>query len=318
MPILELTCVGCGGVHFDPFFVGPDRLQEKPGCYQLWRCQMCNTMALYPQPSTEETAGYYPEDYVPYQPGLASGLLPRLSTLYGTSKQVSRILRKMNRPGRALDIGCGTGNFLSALQQQGWATHGLEINPHIAWFVHAQRGLDIVVGDSLSTAFADGTFDLITFWDVLEHLPDPRQALREARRLARTSALLIIGIPNPESLEAHIFDRYWAGWDVPRHLWLFPRQILIQMLQETGWNVEEIRYARGRHFLLAQSLRFWLQDMLISKRVSQALLTVFQSWIVRCLFLPYFSIVEWLKIGSAMVIYSRPAENGSENKKRPV
>ncbi len=308
-PAPGLTCIGCGVERFQQFLQGPDRLQEIEGNYTLWRCPECGTFTLHPQPSPERNLDHYPADYIAYQPGQASGKLARCSSAYGAYKQVRFVLQRNPEPGWALDIGCGTGDFLAALRKHAWSVHGLEINRRIARYTHEQRGLNVIVGDSLAGAYASHSFDLITFWDVLEHLADPRQALREARRLARPSALLIIGIPNPESLEASLFGPYWAGWDIPRHLWLFPRRVLVHLVEEAGWEFQEVRYARGRHFLLSQSLRFWLQDRRLPISLSRLLLEGINSWGARALLLPYFSVVERFKASSSLVLFARRKED---------
>ncbi len=153
-PAPGLTCIGCGAERFQQFLQGPDRLQEIGGNYTLWRCPECGTFTLHPQPSPERNLDHYPADYIAYQPGQASGKLARCSSAYGAYKQVRFVLQRNPEPGWALDIGCGTGDFLAALRKHAWSVHGLEINPRIARYTHEQRGLDVIVGDSLAGAYA--------------------------------------------------------------------------------------------------------------------------------------------------------------------
>jgi SAM-dependent methyltransferase len=247
---------------------------------------------------------YYPEDYLAYAPSQAPGIFARWSLTYGVNKQVKEVLKRTSGPGKVLDVGCGAGGFLSGMFKQGWQTHGMEINPRIASKVHRNLRLDIVLADSLDQAYASSTFDLITFWDVLEHLSDPRRALEEASRIGRSSGMLIISLPNPDSLEARWFGHSWAGWDIPRHLWLFPRPVVTRMLEEEGWKVLEIRTFRGRHWLLLQSLSIWLQDRNLHPLVYKILMAIFRSWIVKSLLLPYFVVVERMGKGSIMVFYA--------------
>jgi SAM-dependent methyltransferase len=139
----------------------------------------------------------------------------------------------------------------------------------------------------------------------LEHLSDPRRALEEAARIAQPSALLILSLPNPDSLEARWFKYSWAGWDIPRHLWLFPRPVLKRLLEEEGWQVLEMRTFRGRHWLLVQSLSIWLQDRQLHPLIYKILIAVFRSWLVKFLLLPYFIIVERMGKGSIMVFFAK-------------
>jgi SAM-dependent methyltransferase len=207
--------------------------------------------------------------------------------------------------GRALDIGCGGGEFLSELRKQGWSVYGMEINTHIATFAHNQRGIDMIAGDAHELAYAKNTFDLITLWDTLEHFKDPRRALNDASLVARPSALLVVSTPNPDSLEARWFGPYWAGWDIPRHLNLFSRSTLTWMIEEEGWSVQEVRYFRGRHWLLAHSLRFWLQDKRLPQILYKFSVAFINSRLMQALSLPFFMVVERLKLGSIMVFFAR-------------
>jgi SAM-dependent methyltransferase len=225
-----LKCIGCGEDHFELFLKSKDRLQGGREYFTLQRCLACGTVFLYPQPSRNKMLEYYPEDYLAYTPSQGSGTFARWSLTYGVAKQVRAVLKRAPGPGKVLDVGCGGGGFLSGMVKKGWQALGLEINPRIARKVRRDLWLDVILADSLDQAFTASTFDLITFWDVLEHLSDPRRALKEAARIARPSAQLILSLPNPDSLEARWFKFSWAGWDIPRHMWLFPRQVINNML----------------------------------------------------------------------------------------
>jgi len=301
----RLKCIGCGENQFEVFLESKDRLQGGSEYFTLQRCLTCGAVFLHPQPTRNKTLEYYPEDYLAYAPSQASGIFARWSLIYGGAKQVGAVLKRVSGPGKGLDVGCGGGGFLSGMAKQGWQAHGVEINPRIAGKVRRNRGLDVILADSLDQAYASSTFDLITFWDVLEHLSDPRRALREAARIARPSALLILSLPNPDSLEARWFRYSWAGWDIPRHLWLFPRPVVNKMLEEEGWRVLEMRTFRGRHWLLVQSLSIWLQDKQLHPLVYKILIVVIRSWMAQLLLLPYFTIIEKMNKGSIMVFFAQ-------------
>lgn len=305
----ENRCIGCGNINSEIFLEGPDRMQGTPGHFTLRCCRFCGTIFLSPQPNKTALLRYYPEDYAAYDPGKEPGAMASWSLAYGVQKQVRAVLKGHLQPGRALDVGCGGGEFLAALQGQGWQVQGTEINASIAGFARRRRGLDLTNADSACLPYASGCFDLITFWDVLEHLPDPCLALREAARLARPSARLVASLPNPESLEANIMGRYWAGWDLPRHLWLFPRQVLTDLMEDAGWQVDEVRCLRGRHWLLAKGLDYWLQDKHLPRWLYQLFLVVINSWLIRLLLLPYFALVERMGKGSIMVFFAHRKED---------
>jgi len=302
---MGFQCAGCGNDRFEEFFRGRDRLQGGTEYFTLWRCLVCGTVFQYPQPPKNRILKYYPEDYLAYTPEQATGLLARWSSSYGISKQIRAVLKKAPSRGKVLDVGCGEGGFIAGMNKRGWSAYGLEINPRIASVVHRRHGLDIILADSLDQAYASATFDLITFWDVLEHLSDPRLGLREAARIARPGALLILSLPNPDSLEAHLFGSSWAGWDLPRHLWLFPSSVLRRILNEEGWHVQEIRTFRGRNWLLAQTIGIWLADKPMNPRLKKIIKVFLGSWMGKIILLPYFSLIEMLKKGSIMVFFAQ-------------
>lgn len=267
---------------------------------------------MFPQPDVDELAALYPEDYVPYTPARATGLQRRLLD-YGVAKQVRVVLRHSPGPsGKALDVGCARGDFLAGLRRHGWQVQGLEPNSRIATLARAVHSLQVVEADFMHNNYAGETFDLISFWDVLEHLPDPPAALREAARIARPGALLVISVPDPDSLEARRFGAAWAGWDLPRHLWLFPKDVLRRLLEAAGWKVQVVRHFRGRHWLLLLSLRLWLEMRSVAPVWRARILGLLGSWPAHLLLLPYFAVVEKLGKGSIMVFFAR-RPGGGEN-----
>jgi SAM-dependent methyltransferase len=144
--------------------------------------------------------------------------------------------------GRALDVGCGDGSFLEALAQLGWEVFGTELSPSIAATATQRFGEHIQVGELDHTAHEEASFDLITFWHVLEHVDDPRSALDHARRLIRPDGTVIIAVPNIQSLQAQMFKQDWLHLDVPRHRWHFDPETLTRLADRCGFEVEHIRH----------------------------------------------------------------------------
>ena len=102
-------------------------------------------------------------------------------------------------------------------------------------------------------------------------------------------ATLVVSLPDPNSLEARVFGKYWAGWDIPRHFYLWPHSALTRLLAECGWEPEGSICLRGRHWLLALSLRFWLQDQgVIVQRLGRYVPRFIESLPARVLLWPYF------------------------------
>jgi len=145
-------------------------------------------------------------------------------------------------PGRVLDIGCGDGSFLMALARQGWEVFGTELSESIAATAKKHLGERVRVGAIKDVGFPEASFDLVTFWHVLEHLEDPKLALAEARRLLKADGRVVVAVPNIESLQACIFKEDWLHLDVPRHRWHFSVRTLAAVAHRCGLRVESIHH----------------------------------------------------------------------------
>lgn len=304
----ETACTLCGVDDSVILFEGRDRLHGGPGLFAVRQCRQCGILFLNPRPTPEELEAYYPEEYAPFASGRRLSAWQRWNRRYAASKQIRAVMSRVPKAGRALDVGCATGTFLAALQQKGWKVQGVEINPQAAADAQNTTGGEIFVGDLLEATYASHSFDLVTFWDVLEHLPDPRLALQEAARITRSSGTLVLSLPNPHSLEARLFGPCWAGWDIPRHLWWFPRSALVRLLDETGWNAQEFMCLRGRHWLLALNLRLWMEERSYSPTLRKWILTIFRSLPVKALLWPYYAVIERMKLGSIIVAFASRKE----------
>jgi SAM-dependent methyltransferase len=301
-----VTCIVCGESDARAAFIGWDRQHGGPGSFVVRRCSNCGTYSVNPQPDLEALPAYYPADYAPYGQGGASERRwwARWNQQYAIGKLARAATRYTRVPGKALDVGCATGGFLAALRSRGWHVQGVELNAEVAARTQSLTGIDVFAGDLAEARYPDATFDLVTFWDVLEHLPDPRRTLEEAARVCRAGASLVLTVPNPGSLEARLFGPCWAGWDVPRHLWVFPQRALERLLSETGWRVRASGCLRGRQWMLALSLRLWLEERVPSARLRRAALVAANSVVAKVLLLPYFVALERLGLGSIMAIYA--------------
>jgi len=301
----DWQCVVCGSTRSHPKFSGPDRMYRLSEFYQLSCCDSCGTIGLDPQLSPEKLTQIYPPGYAPYLNSNAANPITNWLYQYGVRKQINAITAITGlKHGLALDIGCARGDFLAALRNNGWQVQGVEINATIANEARLKYAIEVEVGDFQTSKLPSNIYHLITLWDVLEHLQQPRQALRKALHLASPGGWLMMSLPDPDSLDQMIFRSFWAGWDIPRHQWLYPRQALIQLLAEEGWTVRKVKWMRGRHWLFSLSMRYWVEAQ-PKNRLRKAIQETIDSWVGRVLLWPYFSLIELLGRGSIYVMVAQ-------------
>lgn len=139
------------------------------------------------------------------------------------------VLRAHPKPTALLDFGCGDGAFLEYCNRRLNRVVGIEINSS-ARAIAINRGLSVF--DSLDEI--DGRFDVITLWHVLEHLQNPKEFMAALSSLLNPNGVILVAVPNVESWDRHHYRSYWAGFDVPRHLWHFSKNSFVPLVEGTS------------------------------------------------------------------------------------
>lgn len=256
-----MPCPACDRNTWGEFLVASDMYRGRP--HAIVRCEHCGLVR------TAEDGGPPSGSLYVYSGSSDAG------DRFGPMQWVLRALRRARLralgargPGRALDIGCGDGSFLTALARQGWDVSGTELSESIAATAKQRLGERVHVGAIEDIGFAEASFDLVTFWHVLEHLDDPAGALTEARRLVKTDGRVVVAVPNIESWQARIFKEDWLHLDVPRHRWHFSPPSLATLADRCGFRVERVR-----HFSLEYGPFAILQGMATKAGLGYSLFT---------------------------------------------
>ncbi len=302
-----VPCDHCGSTEERELFEGPDRLHHLPGTFRVVQCPQCGWIRQNPRPTAETIGFYYPPDYVNFVRAIEDEprWWRRWDRRYGILKRRWSIER-LQPKGRLLDVGCATGVFLHEMQRVGWEVVGIEPDPAAAGYAQQRLGLDVRVGRLRQVELPDASFDVVTLWDVLEHMHTPWADLQEAHRLLVDGGLLVIRIPHLESPEARWFGPLWLGWDLPRHLYLFPRRALVSALSELGFVVEEIRCIATGYSAFLMSLRFYLEDRYPPPaRWPRAVLRLGQTAPVRLAFAPLFWVLGRARLSSLITLFAR-------------
>jgi ubiquinone/menaquinone biosynthesis C-methylase UbiE len=262
-----IPCPLCRSPDSRVLLTNTDYGERVPGTFRMVRCIQCELYYQNPRPTLATIGVCYPDHYSAYT---AQGLRSRRKLLsWITQRGMRRRLTLLdqaipNQTGQLrqlLDVGSGAGVFLEAAKQYGgWQLHGLEPNARAAQVTQERTGIPIFNGTLEAAAYPAQSFDAITMWDVLEHLHDPVASLRELQRLLKPGGAVFIRVPNAASYTRMLAGRYWAGYDLPRHMTVFSPATLQRALLTSGFGEIRSQYTSGSYLFLIHSLRFALGD----------------------------------------------------------
>jgi SAM-dependent methyltransferase len=277
------------------------------GDFTLRQCALCGLICLDPRPTAEAIARFYPEDYLAFQsaPGEEPSRLKQLDRRTGIEQLCRPIVQLAGPRGRILDVGCATGNFLDGMRTRGWETWGVEPSAYAARYAREHLRLDVREGTLEQAGFTGEFFDVITLWHVFEHVYDPQATLAEAARILKPGGWVSLTVPNLESWEARLMGRYWLGWDIPRHLFLYPRPVLRRYLAEAGFEQIRERCITGKRIGLTVSLKFWATDWRLSESVRRRILALADSLFLRALIWPYYQFAALVNQTSFITVFAR-------------
>ncbi len=306
----RVACDFCGEQLTSPVYDLCDLLLGLPGEFSLVRCENCGLLYLNPRPSWDELRSHYPDQYHPFTGELEHerSLFVRLARRYGVARRC-RAVTQRQRQGRLLDVGCSTGVFLNEMRQRGdWDLHGVEPVASAVTFARQHFGLKVFQGTLLDSAYPNAFFDVVTMWDVLEHVTSPSAHLCEIHRILKQGGWLIVKVPDPQCWEARLFGPFWIGYDAPRHLFGFPRRILVSKLIAQGFEIDSVRCLAGGFFTFTASLGFWL-DAQGRKPLGKLFRDGSRSTAFRVLTAPVFSLLRRLGLGSSLTYSARKQES---------
>lgn len=197
-------------------------------------------MFTNPRPSLEHIGDYYKsEEYVSHS-STKKGLVNKA---YGwvrsyTLKKKISLLKQLTNGKKLLDIGAGTGHFLSKAKESGYTVLGLEPDEDARKVALSESGVELK-DLSLLHELNEG-FDIVSMWHVLEHVYHLQQDLEKIASLVNQNGVLIIAVPNYTSFDAHYYKEYWAAYDVPRHLYHFSPKSIIPLVESKGLKFEKM------------------------------------------------------------------------------
>ena len=142
-----------------------------------------------------------------------------------------------HKQGSLLDIGAGTGFFLRAAKKRGWSVMGIEPNLSARTLANSKIPNTVFDADTLQT-LPEKSFDVITLWHVLEHLPNLEEDVKTIHKLLKPNGRILVAVPNFKSFDADYFKSFWAAYDVPRHLWHFSQNSISKVFSKVQIETE--------------------------------------------------------------------------------
>ena len=138
--------------------------------------------------------------------------------------------------GLILDIGAGTGDFLAVAGKDGWKTVGVEPSDK-AKAIAKSKGVSFVENTS---ELESHSFDVISMWHVLEHVPNLDEQIKELKRLLKPTGTLIVAVPNFKSFDAKHYGHFWAAYDVPIHFWHFSKKAIELLFAKENMHLQKV------------------------------------------------------------------------------
>jgi len=211
--------------------------------FEIYSCNECGFYFTQNHPDEADIAPYYQsEDYISHS-DTSKGLI---NTIYHWVRKIMlnrkyRLIKRENPNKKLLDIGCGTGYFLDYMQKKNYEVYGVEKEKNAREFAINNFNIPVTSPDNFLSQKQNKQYDIITYWHVLEHIQNFNEYLKSTHNKLNKDGILIIALPNHKSYDAKYYKQYWAGYDVPRHLWHFEPDTLKKLIKNHGFKIRKLK-----------------------------------------------------------------------------
>ena len=219
----------------------------------LVRCDNCNLIYVGERPEPEALYTLYEESYFQNHDSGVVGYSDYIRDEYNirkTAQKRAKHIEKFVDPGNMLDVGCAMGFFADEMAQRGWNAAGLDVSSFAVNYIQEQFGHTGIHGSFTDVELEPEAYDLVTMFDVIEHVPDPKAYMEKAAEVLRSGGVFELATPDIGSIPAKLTGKRWIGYKLSEeHIYYFSVETLKQMLDETGFEVEHVRHI-GKHVTL--------------------------------------------------------------------
>jgi 2-polyprenyl-3-methyl-5-hydroxy-6-metoxy-1,4-benzoquinol methylase len=216
------ACQHCGGATKVAFSIVDVNRRVSEERFSYARCTRCDLQFLVDPP--HNLARFYPEEY-----HVLATTVDQLQAWSLSEHYKLDLVTRFRSSGRLIEIGPGSGGFLSAAKAAGFDVSAIEMDARTSENLRGLLAVGVLNTADEARALSDGPeADVIAMWHVIEHLRDPWGLLVAAARKLTPGGILVIATPNPHAFQFKVLGRNWAHVDAPRHLWLIPSQVLAE------------------------------------------------------------------------------------------
>jgi 2-polyprenyl-3-methyl-5-hydroxy-6-metoxy-1,4-benzoquinol methylase len=200
-------------------------------------CTSCGLVYQNPRPVFDDLRRRYGDQYFSYE-------LTNERNFFGLMQMGLRdigfdaLTESLPPPRTFLDVGCATGMLIESMKARGWDASGVDLCRESAEYGMTHRGIKIHVGTLEEARFPDGSFSVVHFSHLIEHVPDPVAYLAEVRRILKPDGYAVITTPNVDGLQARLFGKGWRS-AIADHLVLFSKRTLGRIIRESGFDVRQ-------------------------------------------------------------------------------
>jgi 2-polyprenyl-3-methyl-5-hydroxy-6-metoxy-1,4-benzoquinol methylase len=243
MQIIKETCPVCKSAEIKFLLKAIDHTVSYEE-FEIWQCDACTLRFTQSIPDESEIGAYYKsENYISHSDthkGVINSLYHKVRkrTLFSKKKLIEKYTGLSNR--KILDVGCGTGAFLYAMQTSGWQITGLEPDETARTKAKQLYGMEVYDSKMLFSFFPNA-FNAITLWHVLEHVHDLQNYIEQLKKILTPNGRLFIALPNYTSYDQNVYKAYWAAYDVPRHLYHFSPRSMKKLLADHQLKLKSVK-----------------------------------------------------------------------------
>ncbi len=293
MENFEQKCILCRSAKYKNLY--------KLNSYSLIRCSSCSLIRVSPMPDEQERERISQSIYSSADYRKRYFKDKRFFKRWFNAK-LKIIEKSKPEKGKILDIGCSYGFFLEVAKKRGWDVYGIEINPITGGYAKDKFGDKILIGKLENSYFDTYSFDVITLWDVVEHVVDPVNFLQSTKRYLKPSGIICIQVPNIDSYIAKIKNKNWD--------WLTPGDHLYFFSPETLQKTLELANLKPIYFDTWEPNCYFIDSLIGYNEINNFLFELYRKTVVRIfrkllffIFIPFQWIIKKKNKGALIVAF---------------